>query len=37
MGCCLRIAVFIWKVGDASDHVAENINKNHAGSPVSNH
>ena len=37
MGCCLRIAVFIWKVGDASDHVAENINNNHAGSPVINH
>ena len=37
MGLCLKITIFIWKVGDASDHVAENINKNHAGSPVSNH
>jgi len=37
MGLCLKITIFIWEVGDASDHVAENINKNHAGSPVINH
>ena len=37
MGLCLKITIFIWKVGDTSDHVAENINKNHAGSPVINH
>lgn len=37
MRLCSKISIFIWEVGDASDHVAENINKNHAGSPVINH
>ena len=33
---CMRIFNFIWTVGNDEDGTADNINRNHQGSPVNN-